>query len=240
MGTPALNLPHRTDNKLYRLQTGQTPVVRPRLHGDYGVDSYPNGMNAVVAVISYTGYDMEDASIINKSSHERGYGYGTVYKSEFVDLGADQKRRGGSSGPITTFFGVVSANGEGLGMKRLQEISPFIDLDGLPHVGIKLTNGDPLYAVVDDETGKVRVVNYKSMEDAFIDEVRVIGISASCKVNHRLQVRILGMNRFRKSTSNIALSDRRLWETNFHPDTAKRVSFPKSGPLWICRLQRLE
>jgi len=86
MGTPAHAFPHRTDNKLYRLQTGQTPIVRPSLYSDYGLDNYPNGMNAIVAVISYTGYDMEDAMIINKSSHERGFGYGTVYKSEFVDL----------------------------------------------------------------------------------------------------------------------------------------------------------
>ena len=67
MGTPSVNLKHRTDNKLYRIQTGQTPIVRPKLHDDYGFDGYPNGINAVVAVISYTGYDMEDASIINKS-----------------------------------------------------------------------------------------------------------------------------------------------------------------------------
>jgi DNA-directed RNA polymerase I subunit RPA2 len=176
MGTPALNLPHRTDNKMYRLQTGQTPVVRPKLHDEYGVDSYPNGMNAVVAVISYTGYDMEDASIINKSSHERGYGYGTIYKSEFIDLSGDR----GRSGPITQFFGLATANGSaedsGLNAKKLQELSAFVDFDGLPHIGIKLTNGDPLYAVVDDETGKVRVVKYKSMEDAFVDEVRILGI----------------------------------------------------------------
>ena len=30
------------------------------------MDSYPMGTNAIVAVISYTGYDMEDAMIINK------------------------------------------------------------------------------------------------------------------------------------------------------------------------------
>ena len=55
MGTPAQALDKRTDNKLYRLQTGQTPIVRPKLHDKYGIDGFPNGMNAVVAVISFTG-----------------------------------------------------------------------------------------------------------------------------------------------------------------------------------------
>src|SRR6266568_3087805 len=68
MGTPSTALQHRTDNKLYRLQTGQSPVVRPVLHNTYAMDAFPNGTNAVVAVISYTGYDMEDAMILNKST----------------------------------------------------------------------------------------------------------------------------------------------------------------------------
>src|SRR5882672_10746409 len=86
MGTPSTALKFRTDNKLYRLQTGQSPVVRPVLHNTYAMDAFPNGTNAVVAVISYTGYDMEDAMILNKSSHERGFGYGTIFKSQIVDL----------------------------------------------------------------------------------------------------------------------------------------------------------
>jgi DNA-directed RNA polymerase I subunit RPA2 len=60
MGTPGTALKYRTDNKSYKLQTGQTPVVRPPLHNEYGLDNFPNGTNAVVAVISYTGYDMDE------------------------------------------------------------------------------------------------------------------------------------------------------------------------------------
>ncbi|KAJ3188155.1 hypothetical protein HDU85_005304 [Gaertneriomyces sp. JEL0708] len=173
MGTPAHNLPHRTDNKLYRLQTGQTPVVRPALHDDYGLDSYPNGMNAVVCVISYTGYDMEDASILNKSSHERGYGYGTVYKGEWVDL-SDKRKKGEG---ITVHFGLC-APGETaprLPAKRCEEVLKFLDLDGLPIVGVRLKQGDPMYATIDDVTGKVSVTAYKGMETAFVDQVRLIG-----------------------------------------------------------------
>lgn len=54
--------------------------MRTKDHEEYGFDEYPSGINAVVAVLSYTGYDMEDAMIINKSSYERGFGYGCVYK----------------------------------------------------------------------------------------------------------------------------------------------------------------
>ena len=58
MGTPSGAIARRTDNKLYRLQTGQTPIVRPSLHNKYAMDDFPNGTNAIVAVISYTGYDL--------------------------------------------------------------------------------------------------------------------------------------------------------------------------------------
>ena len=54
MGTPLHALKHRADNKLYKLQTPQSPIVRPSKHDLYGIDNYPLGTNAVVAVISYT------------------------------------------------------------------------------------------------------------------------------------------------------------------------------------------
>ena len=45
----------------------------------------------MVAVISYTGYDMEDAMIICKSSYERGLGHGVVYKTQIFETGEDFK-----------------------------------------------------------------------------------------------------------------------------------------------------
>ena len=54
MGTPCHALRYRSDNKLYRIQTPQTPMVRPGMHDYYDIDNYPMGTNAIVAVISYT------------------------------------------------------------------------------------------------------------------------------------------------------------------------------------------
>ena len=48
MGTPCHSLPYRPDNKLYRLQTPQAPIVQTGVHGRYKMDEYPNGTNAVV------------------------------------------------------------------------------------------------------------------------------------------------------------------------------------------------
>jgi DNA-directed RNA polymerase I subunit RPA2 len=79
MATPYHAFPHRVDTKTYRLHTPQSPIVRNKSYDQYALDEYAMGTNAVVAVISYTGYDMEDAMIINKSSYERGFGHGSLY-----------------------------------------------------------------------------------------------------------------------------------------------------------------
>ncbi|KII95280.1 hypothetical protein PLICRDRAFT_169948 [Plicaturopsis crispa FD-325 SS-3] len=188
MGTPSTALKHRTDNKLYRLQTGQSPVVRPALHNTYAMDSFPNGTNAVVAVISYTGYDMEDAMILNKSAHERGFTYGTVYKSQIIDL-KDVRGASKSSTSPTLHFGLGSdirtANGPKL---KQHPCCDFLDNDGLPFIGLKVTSGDFLAAYVDDTTHRTRFVKYKGDEVGYVDEVRLLGSDAGDSELQKLHI----------------------------------------------------
>ncbi|EOB12651.1 DNA-directed RNA polymerase I subunit RPA2 [Nosema bombycis CQ1] len=87
MGIPAHNLSTRTDTKLYTINYTQHPIVKNR---NYSVlQDYPLGINCIVAVLSYTAYDMEDAMVINKGSMERGLFCGYVYKTDKIELPRD-------------------------------------------------------------------------------------------------------------------------------------------------------
>ena len=183
MGTPGTALRYRTDNKSYLLQTGQTPVVRPPLNNRYGLDNYPNGTNAIVAVISYTGYDMDDAMILSKSAHERGFGYGTIHKSKVISLSDEKSSR--SVKGIKRLFGFAPGGYIHSSAKQL------LGEDGLPIVGALIHNNDPLcvshevrydpvrksvnaapFVSVGTET---RYHRYKDDEPCYVESVTLMG-----------------------------------------------------------------
>ncbi|XP_026551211.1 DNA-directed RNA polymerase I subunit RPA2 [Pseudonaja textilis] len=157
MGFPLLTFPYRSDDKLYRLQTPQSPLVRPSIYDYYNMDSYPIGTNAVVAVISYSGYDMEDAMILSKSSWERGFAHGSIYKTERIDLGEKVKQ-----GEDNLVFGIGHD-------KPVQSLDP----DGLPHIGAILQYGDPYYSYVNLNTGESFVTYHKNKETYIVDNIKV-------------------------------------------------------------------
>jgi DNA-directed RNA polymerase I subunit RPA2 len=190
MGNYGTAIKFRTDNKSYRLQTGQTPVVRPPLYNEYGLDNFPNGTNAVVAVIAYTGYDMDDAMIINKSAHERGFGYGTIYKTEKISIQENSRR----TRNVTKLFGFAP--------KSLikAEMMEYLDVDGLPHIGRKVQKGEPVCAfhtvVWDDLTsgwvnqdGRTEFQNWKDDEVAFVEDVRLLGSEEGNKPLQQISVK---------------------------------------------------
>ncbi|KAJ1438517.1 hypothetical protein B484DRAFT_444535 [Ochromonadaceae sp. CCMP2298] len=197
MGTPVHALAHRTDNKLYRIQNCQAPVVQTQSHRDYSMDDYPQGCNAVVAVISYTGYDMEDAMIINKAAYERGFGHGCVYKTHTYDLEEEERqaaRQGGGVGPDgepinasrpNLVFSNILPLVEGIMDSEEmvgEKFSEVLDSDGLPEEGVMVEQGDPLVCFVDTTTGQHRVIAHKDLEPAYVDKVRIIGNAPTVKV----------------------------------------------------------
>ena len=72
MGTIALNQRERIDTLIYNLVYPQKPLVKSRTIELIHFEQLPAGQNAIVAVMSYSGYDIEDALVLNKDS---GFSY---------------------------------------------------------------------------------------------------------------------------------------------------------------------
>lgn len=80
MGSIGYNQMERFDTLLYLLVYPQKPLVQTKSTGWINFDKLPAGQNGILAVMSYSGYDIEDAVILNKASLDRGFGRCIVLK----------------------------------------------------------------------------------------------------------------------------------------------------------------
>lgn len=174
MGYPLHSYAHRADNKLYCLRTPQTPMVRPRAYDRYNFDEYPLGTNAIVAVISYTGYDMEDAMILSKSSMERGFAHAHVINTKLIDLEDVRGERG-----VSYYFGAHETDA------AVQ--NGMLDLDGFPPINTYITHGSPLYSYENSATGETRIERYKG-EPAHVLQVSRLRSEGAPRATIKLSV----------------------------------------------------
>jgi DNA-directed RNA polymerase subunit B len=72
LGLYAANYLCRLDTDVSILQYPQKPIVRSFVYDT--LNTYPAGQNLVVAIMTYEGYNMEDALVLNKGSLDRGVG----------------------------------------------------------------------------------------------------------------------------------------------------------------------
>jgi len=86
MGNIAYNQLNRMDTLLYLLCYPQRPLLTTRTIELVGFDKLGAGQNATVAVMSYSGYDIEDAIVMNKASLDRGFGRCIVLKKYSASL----------------------------------------------------------------------------------------------------------------------------------------------------------
>ncbi|CAL2030071.1 unnamed protein product [Caenorhabditis brenneri] len=155
MGTAVHSWHSRADNKMYRLQFPQQPLLKLEAYEKYEMDEYPLGTNACVAVISYTGYDMEDAMTINKASYQRGFAHGTVIKVERINLVTEREKK-------TIFY------------KNPREEIKTVGSDGLPIPGRRYFLDEVYYVTYNVETGDFKTHKFHYAEPAYCGLVRIV------------------------------------------------------------------
>ncbi|MFH1452022.1 MAG: DNA-directed RNA polymerase subunit B'' [archaeon] len=78
LGIYAGNFPVRIDTDVSLLHYPQKPLVRSFVYDT--LDVHPVGQNVVVAIMPYEGYNIEDATVLNKGSVDRGFGRSSRFR----------------------------------------------------------------------------------------------------------------------------------------------------------------
>ncbi len=81
IGLYTANFNIRTDTQRHILYYPQKPIVKTLGSDIINYNRRPSGQNFVVAIISYKGYNMQDALIMNKASIERGLGRSVFFRT---------------------------------------------------------------------------------------------------------------------------------------------------------------
>lgn len=134
MGNVAFNQLNRMDTLLYLLCYPQRPLVTTKTIELVGFDRLGAGQNATVAVMSYSGYDIEDAIVMNKASLDRGFGRCVVLRKYGTHLKKYANRTQDRITRPATVPGVRGASA------RLRVLDP----DGVAAPGEQLTQGECL------------------------------------------------------------------------------------------------
>lgn len=133
-GTQMQAMAWRKDVKLFRTYVPQRYISRTLPMDFYDVDDVNLGVNAVVAILSYTGYDMDDAVILNHCAAQRG----------MLNAGITIAKVITASGP-TSWQGSAAAGGEDAVwvfhnlLESGERSSPELDGHGLPFLRLPPT-----------------------------------------------------------------------------------------------------
>jgi len=132
MGVYASNFSKRFDTNGHVLHYPQKPLVTTRVAKALCGDDLPAGMQAIVAIMCFGGYNQEDSLLFNKSAIERGLGRSTTYRT-YAKSNASSRQSVGS---------------EFKRQETYNDVSKTLDVDGLTFPNTQVNKGDAIFCNV--------------------------------------------------------------------------------------------
>ncbi len=157
LGFPAANFFIRMDSRGHLLHYPQRPLITTKGVKAIEYDARPAGQNMVVAVLSFTGYNIEDAIIMNKSAIDRGLARSTFFRCYEAE---ERKHPGGEEDRIE----VPSPEVKGY---RTQEVYLLLGEDGIVEPESFVRGGDVLIG--------------RTSPPRFLEEYREFGVSGTTR-----------------------------------------------------------
>ena len=150
LGLYAANYLARLDTDVSVLQYPQKPIVRSFVYDT--LNTYPAGQNLVVAIMTYEGYNMEDALVLNKGSLNRGLGRSFYFRPySAIEMNY--------SGGLKDEIAIPDKDTSGY---KTEESYRFLEKDGIIHLEADIKGGDVLIG--------------KTSPPKFLSEVREISV----------------------------------------------------------------
>lgn len=145
LGFYTSNFAVRTDTKSNILLYPQIPLVTSVTYDIFNLDKHPAGQNVVIALLTYGGYNMEDAIIINKGSIERGLGRSFFFRTYHIE----ETRYGGGQ------VDEIKIPDKDVRGYRSEKSYSLLSEDGLIYPGKNVSGGDVLVG----KTSPLRFLN---------------------------------------------------------------------------------
>lgn len=165
LGLYVSNFLLRMDTDVSVMHYPQMPIVRSFMHEVIGYDKHPSGQNVTIALMSYGGFNMQDALIVNQGSIDRGLARSTYFRPYVVE---ELRYQGGLVDEIGLPDKDVKAY-------RTEEDYRFLEDDGVVYPEAKLNADD--------------VVIGKTSPPRFLGELEEFSIAANLRRESSLTVR---------------------------------------------------